>query len=334
MRPVARAFVGVLVGVMAGACGAARPANTASTPLRRPEAGAKCGGCHATQSAEWDESMHHASFSSPDFQASYREEPLPFCVGCHAPRKADLGMAEGAARGIDCASCHPHADEHDRAARVSHAAARDTAPHEVRDCATCHELTSPGSGTFLQSTASEHRASRAHEIPCASCHMPEHERGKHDHRFRVSRDARFLSHAIALRDVRREPEGVVLTLASVGVGHCYPTGDIFRELFVRAWIETEDGHVVGDVEVALHRDWDAHRRAFGKEDAPIEVGDTRLCNEDRLVRIPGPMAQRVPLVVRVAVDYRRGFEARGGNLAVFASLRIADWQRSLPAENP
>jgi hypothetical protein len=333
MRPVARGFVGLFVAVLAGACATARPDRSAATSTQPSEVGAKCGGCHTTQSTEWDESMHRASFSSPDFQASYREEPLPFCVGCHAPRKADLGMAEGAARGIDCASCHPRADEHDRAARVSHTAARDTAPHEVRDCAACHELTSPGSGTFLQSTASEHRASHARDLPCVSCHMQQ-ERGNHDHRFRVSRDAGFLSRAIALRDVRREPEGVVLSLASVGVGHCYPTGDIFRELFVRAWIETEDGHVLGDVEVALHRDWDAHRRAFGMEHAPREVGDTRLCNEDRIVRIPGSMPPlRVPLVVRVAVDYRRGFEARGGNLAVFESLRIADWQRSLPA-NP
>ena len=153
-------LLGLLLAAATSACGGrTRVANADASSggaSRARETSVTCGGCHEAAVREWDESLHHASFSSPDFQASYREEPLEFCVSCHAPRRAALGVEVGNAHGIDCASCHPGVDVHEREALGSRRAGSASAPKLVVACATCHELTSVGSATLLQSTASEH----------------------------------------------------------------------------------------------------------------------------------------------------------------------------------
>ncbi len=273
---------------------------------------------------EWNESMHRESFSSPDFQASYREEPLAFCVSCHAPRRAALGLALGNAHGIDCASCHPGIDAHERAALASTPAPKGSAPDRPVACATCHELTSLGSATLLQSTASEHVASPFRSVSCASCHMPRDARGHASHAFRVSREPSVIRRALVVRDLAFRPEGVSFTLASKGVGHKLPTGDIFRALRVRAWVEDVGGRIVGETSTELHRDWDAHRRSFGRREAEPETGDTRLDERGRsfVVALAEPKAGAITL--RLQVDYVRGFEARAGELSAFATLPVLD----------
>lgn len=283
-----------------------------------------CGGCHEATVREWDESLHHASFSSPDFQASYREEPLAFCVSCHAPRRAALGLELGNAHGIDCASCHPGADAHERAALASPGAPGASAPKRPVACATCHELTSVGSATLLQSTASEHAASPYRSVSCATCHMPRDARGHASHAFRVSRDPSVIRRALAVRDVVVRPEGASFTLASVGVGHELPTGDIFRALRVRAWVEDETGRIVGETSAELRRDWDAHRRSFGRREAEPETGDTRLDERGRAFVVELGGTKTLAVTLRLQVDYVRGFEARAGELSAFATLPVLD----------
>ena len=285
-----------------------------------------CASCHAEEVEGWRGSMHEQSFTSPDFQASYREEPLPFCAACHAPRRAELGDAVGASRGIDCESCHPGAEAHGRSASLSTDAAVASAPRAPVPCAKCHELAGVGSATLLQSTASEHAQSRYRDVPCASCHMRRGREGRADHRFRVSRDPAVLGRAIEVRDVTRAPESASFSLATLGVGHKMPTGDVFRALRVRAWLEEPDtGVVVADLETSLHRDWDAHRRAFGEGTQRPETGDSRLDDTKRVfeLAIPERYATRA-LALRVGVVYVRGFEARGGTLSAFATTPILD----------
>lgn len=290
-----------------------------------------CAACHANEVEAWRGSLHEQSFTSPDFQASYREEPLPFCAACHAPRRAELGERVGAARGIDCESCHPGSEAHGRTASRSTAAAVASAPRSSVPCAKCHELTSLASATLLQSTASEHAASRFRSVPCEACHMPRDRAGHADHRFRVSRDPAVLGRAIGVRDVARGRGSARFSLATNGVGHKMPTGDVFRTLRVRAWLEEPGGAIVADLEASLHRDWDAHRSAFGASVARGEPRDSRLDDSPRVfeLAIPESHAAR-PLVLRVGVDYVRGFEARGGALAAFATSHILDTTVALP----
>jgi len=135
-----------------------------------------------------------------------------------------------------------------------------------------------------------------------------------------------LGRAIEVRDVTRAPESASFSLATLGVGHKMPTGDVFRALQVRAWLEEPDtGVIVADLETSLHRDWDAHRRAFGEGALRPETGDSRLDDTKRVfeLAIPERYATKA-LALRVGVVYVRGFEARGGTLSAFATTPILD----------
>ncbi len=256
-----------------------------------------CGGCHEDAAGSWRQSMHHASFTNEDFQAAFHDEPLAFCANCHAPH--------GKERGVDCASCHRPGTEH-------------TTRADDSVCKGCHEFSTPKRPALLQSTFSEHGS----DTGCIDCHMKRD--GAHrDHRFTVSRDPGFLGRAIALSDLERTRDGVTVSIAKQGVGHRFPTGDVFRALFVRAWVETDDGRIASVAEASLHRDWDAFRSR------EPETNDTRLGEEPAKLTLALP-----PTIeggrVRIQVDYQRGATARAGALALFSSLRIADWTRPLP----
>jgi hypothetical protein len=137
------------------------------------------------------------------------------------------------------------------------------APHAVRRepswasagaCAGCHEFDFPRrvdrpDPPPMQLTLTEHARSEHADTSCAECHMPADAGGRSDHRFFVSRNAELLRDAL-YADVRREPEAVVFTLAPVGVGHAFPTGDLFRRLELR--VEAAGGREVASRYLARH----------------------------------------------------------------------------------
>jgi hypothetical protein len=299
-----------------GACARGGPAPDLRAPAMRGLASPSCGGCHEAERTAWDVSMHHASFSSEDFQSSYREEPSTFCVDCHAPLGRKLGTATAYAHGIGCESCHPASSEH---AKGPVAVRATTSP-----CAPCHEFESERARTFLQSTEHEHRASRYRDTSCIDCHMARSDAGTRDHRFDVSRNPGVLSRALFVGAPRREADYVAFVLRGVAVGHRFPTGDIFRRLQVRAWIEDERGRILADQDFALNRDWDAHRAARSPRVRAVEHGDTRLDDDPRELRVPLDVTRGASIRLFVRVDYQRGFEARGGRLQLFSTLRIAE----------
>jgi hypothetical protein len=157
--------------------------------------------------------------------------------------------------------------------------------------------------------------------------MPRDVGGHASHSFRVSRDPSVIRRALVVRDVGLRQEGATFTLASVGVGHKLPTGDIFRVMRVRAWVEDESGRIVGETSTELRRDWDAHRRAFGRREAEPETGDTRLDERGRSFVVG--LAEPGAVTLRLQVDYVRGFEARAGGLSAFATLAVLDETYSL-----
>ena len=294
-------------------------------PEARPTPGAEgsCGTCHADEVADWEGSMHHASFTSEDFQRSYRAEPRAYCVDCHAPVRMPSGARDLGA-GIGCTTCHAVADEHlTRATGVRARAA-------TKPCAGCHDFDAPGTAAVLQSTAREHAMSRFASVPCASCHMPERVGGHRDHRFLVSRDPAFLARAIRIEGARIEGSEVVVRVASRGVGHRFPTGDIYRRLTVTLTAyDTDDALVAGET-AHFHRDWDAHRAALSSR-RPETLEDLRLENAPREVRAP---FARAPARVHVTVDYARGAGGDGEHFEAFETLPIFDADVALEERSP
>lgn len=226
-------------------------------PLHRAESAidrnAECVACHEAIAAEWQGSLHRAAYTSPAFQSALRNEPLPFCRGCHAPeadpRRPD---PEQAALGVACVSCHVPGGDVVLSARASDAAMR--APHPVlRDpqfastgaCAGCHEFRFPDrrpAPEYMQTTVHEQQASRHRYRGCASCHMPAvaDAEGMHRaHGFTGSRDAARMREAFVVAARRPTADRVELSLdlQEDRVGHAFPTGDLLRRLVVAIAVE-------------------------------------------------------------------------------------------------
>lgn len=313
-----RGLLGLSALVLVAAC--ASRSEPRSAPSRAAEAHRACGGCHAAAEDGWRRSMHHTSFSNRAFQIALREDPIAFCADCHAPRRRDLNATEAAELGVDCPSCHLNAAAHEREAR---AGAPRTTAMTTAPCASCHELSSPIAATMLQTTATEHRASAYADLDCVDCHMRARG-GARDHETSVRGNVGLLSSALDCS--ASETNGnVVVSLRSRGVGHKFPTGDLFRALLVRAWIEAPDGRILSEREASLHRDWDTVRRVPGG----LATTDTRLDETPMQLSLPAPDVVVPGAVLRVQVDYARGATARGDHFTAFSTLRIGDWATPL-----
>lgn len=234
---------------------------SAPLPLQDAPPASRCASCHTTQHAAWADSRHRASWTNDLMLVGYAAETLDFCVHCHAPRpqaKAEIlanrafyrsldprsevpvGTAHRAPEphaqdGVDCAACHWR-DGVIVSAEVSYAAPhRVVADPALRDgslCEGCHDFSMPETvdgqlipgPTPMQSTTAEWRAWRKSggQESCVDCHMP-----GGDHTLPGAHDRDRLTGAFHVSATR---SGGTLTLevASVGVGHHLPTGDLFR----------------------------------------------------------------------------------------------------------
>jgi hypothetical protein len=156
----------------------------------------------------------------------------------------------------------------------------------VRACASCHEFAFPGAEHdgergLMQATITEHAkapsdvAARA----CADCHMRRDDRGRASHDFPASRDPEQLARAIDVVATRAADGRLVFTLTSRGVGHAFPTGDLFRRLVLR--LKTPHG--------VIERSF---ARAFRAERAP-DGRSIRHCTSD--TRVDGSRIVELPL---------------------------------------
>lgn len=268
-----------------------------------------CAGCHAAETREWSESMHHAAFTSADFQASWRGEPRAYCIDCHAPRRA-LGVA-GTQVGIGCAECHGELEAHLSA---------PTHHPTTKSCAPCHDFPVPNNFAVLQMTEQEHAASEFANVGCAECHLPK-QAGHRDHRFASSRDRQRLADALSVAPLGHDAEHVEVELRTRGVGHRFPTGDLYRRVTVTLTATDAAEHIVCDRVVTLSRDWPEHERSIRARDAESFAGDTRLGPEPMRIAVPCAAA---PIRLRVHVDYARGAAAHGDAFVAFEEIELLD----------
>jgi hypothetical protein len=238
-------------------------------------------------------------------------------------------------------TCHVTTDDGVLAAPSPGGAPPSAAPHPlIRDerfaradaCASCHEFAFPAARgrrpeDLMQSTVTEHRASRAAAEPCAGCHMPAVARelsggardrgvptlsgegatpspapalpaGGRSHAFNGSRDADFVRSAVRVAAARISPTRVAISLApEPALGHALPTGDLFRRLELSAEATGPDEMVLGEALRFLTRHFELRPGQIGR----------RLVGDDRLHRGPitveldvGPAGEGRPIAWRVA----------------------------------
>ena len=277
-----------------------------------PEDNQACVDCHPDQAASWEGSLHQRAWVEPAFQDSYGREPLEFCRGCHAPR-ADPRAEPPAALaklGVDCVSCHVregvvHSGPAATATPAPHALVRSPDFGEA-SCASCHEFEFPrkahrAPGTLMQKTLREHEGSEWSALDCADCHFPARDDGRgRDHGLAISRDPELLRASLSARVERVDPETVRFELAPIGVGHRFPTGDLFRRLELRAEARDQHGQILETSRRYLARHFESELDGHGT------IGEAR---DDRLA---GPATIELTLArgseaasVRWSVSYER-----------------------------
>jgi hypothetical protein len=241
----------------------------------------ECEQCHDDVAEQWSRSRHHAAFTNPDFARSYAREPIDFCRNCHAPALPRMAEAEAEHLGVGCIDCHfdgqtlLSSGDPAQASTAPHAL-RYTADFDTQSCARCHEFDFPEQswrrGTMMQTTMREHRASVHAEQSCADCHMPG---ASHD--FASTRDPAALRRAVSVA-ARREGDTLVLTLTPVGVGHAFPTGDLFRRLELHAELISREGETLASTTRYLARHFPARRHPDGRLNHAVlgPVPDDRL----------------------------------------------------------
>jgi len=307
--------------VLAAAAWLACPADIVESSREAPPMdvaahNAACERCHVPEALEWRASLHRGSFRNEAFARSFAREPEPFCQGCHAPHADPEAppSAWAAENGVSCVACHVESGVV-RAAGT--ARSHESAPHALRRggdfdgagaCARCHEFDFPVSvrhppGRKMQRTAAEHAGSEFAEVACAGCHMPGEGR-RRDHRFVASRDPVFLRAAITVGARRSAVDRVQLRLTPVGVGHAFPTGDLFRRLELRVEARDARGEMVAKTIRHLERHFLPRRHTgpdAGRPD-PIEHDDRLTAATSIELAVAGARAEHV---LKWRVSYQR-----------------------------
>jgi D-alanyl-D-alanine dipeptidase len=284
----------------------------------------RCAECHPQAARAWEGSGHAASWSSPLFQAGLAVERRQFCVDCHAP-----AGAAARADGIGCASCH--------AAGATRAALR--APGF---CRRCHEFATPewSDGQMrltdlpMQSTFTEWEAYRraGGAGTCQSCHMPDG-----DHAMHGAHDLELLRRSIAVA-VAPSADGraVTFALSSAGVGHRFPTGDLFRSLTleVRDVGQGDDDGAWRTVD-RVGRSFETRMDGVTLAAHKIETANTTLVpGEPRLVTVDVADARATPLAWRLRYHYgseRDERYARASYDLLVVTLREGEVRAGKPA---
>lgn len=287
IRAAALLFVGVLT-----AASSAAPLDVDalgfSEGLRRLDVGdakaSACGRCHAEEHEEWARSRHKAAFTNEVFARGFARERESRCVRCHAPQAARVDDP-ATHEGVSCGACHVRKSalliDDATQAPAEHPAVQklaelDAAIEQGVLCKGCHQFrfhVKRAGRTELvdepmQSTWDEWLSYRegGGSGTCVSCHMP---RGSHH--VRGAHDLSLLRSSLV---VERAERG--LLLSSRGVGHSFPTGDLFRHMTVEA--RTNGGPFV--VVARLGREFEVVNGESGAEkrlsaDTSLVPGQTR-----------------------------------------------------------
>lgn len=210
-----------------------------------------CQKCHKVIYNNWYKSQHKASFTNPFFKEGYANEPMEWCLNCHAPFLTNTGQRVLPEEGISCLVCHVR----NKKILVSVMPAKKEGKY-VHDykvapemstanfCANCHQFPFPASdiepdtnpihysNVAMQNTFQEwQKSSFSQKSNCQTCHLMS--RTDKSHTFPGGHDLKRISAAIELYAKRVNKDTVLIQVISLGIGHRFPTGDLFRTLRIK-----------------------------------------------------------------------------------------------------
>jgi len=279
---------------------------------------ASCESCHTEIAAEWKSSLHRQAHTDPVYQRALAIEPLSFCQACHAPEadpKKPVPNAIGAL-GVGCVTCHLTGNDVLAVPKIgatnsvtAHGIVRDNRFATPAACGACHEFAFPDAGKrskpeLMQSTISEHAASKNSQSSCADCHMPfvPDNIGSKKHRshvFDASRNPTMVRQAVTIQVVRTGPTTAQVTLTPAVSGHALPTGDLFRRLEIHVDAVGAEYQAVASSTKYLMRHF--AERKHGAGIVRYVKSDDRPLNAPVVVELNlGPEALALPMAYRIA----------------------------------
>jgi Cytochrome c554 and c-prime len=248
---------------------------------------ADCASCHKTVYDNWLKSRHRVALTNELYRESHEREPSPWCVNCHAPLRlsgAEKTPYKGE-EGISCLVCHA------REGKIMTGAlpAQTTAPlahtytirpefKDERMCENCHDFNFPTAATAMsegkhfrytqqpmQSTIEEYRSSGySGRVTCQNCHL--FSGTAESHSFPGGHALERLKNDLKLDIERGDVGHITVRLSAHGIGHAFPTGDLFRTLRVRL----SDSAGKHATELELRHYFEAVPMAERGPDAPLK----------------------------------------------------------------
>jgi|GEM_PF-1248593 len=218
-----------------------------------------CQTCHKEVYENWFNSRHRVAFTNELYHDSHEREPMTWCINCHAPfiNKGDNidnpNLRLQKEDGISCNVCHvregkvlvsklPSINQNRKS--LLHDYKINTEMDKSALCANCHQfnfptiLSSKDKSKFayshlpMQNTVGEFEDSYFKLYgECQSCHL-ERDTSR-THKFSGGHDKERLADSIFITGEKIGTHTVLLSVLSVGIGHSFPTGDLFRALKIK-----------------------------------------------------------------------------------------------------
>jgi len=275
----------------------------------------ECSPCHESAYNNWNQSRHRVAFTNELYREEHEIRPSAWCVNCHAPlaqvgaNPLDPKQRIQAEDGISCNVCHVRDNKVivsktplAKNGRPAHDYLVEPSIATAKFCADCHDFPFPAVGAPaeagrhfnfaalpMQETYTEWSRSGFSKTPCQQCHLL----GETNltHRFSGGHDKDSLSQSLKL-EAERAPDGRLrVRVYSIGIGHAFPTGDLFRTLRVylspngRSWRELSIGKVFQK---------NPHVKDPSKDAGKVLVSDTS---------IPAPVKGEFVSVREYALDW-------------------------------
>ncbi|MDF3819371.1 multiheme c-type cytochrome [Leptospira sp. 96542] len=213
-----------------------------------------CASCHQQIFKNWNQSMHRQSFTNRIYQDSHKDEPLEWCLNCHAPLKTTSNVMEEKRfleeEGVSCITCHVRnqkilTSKKKEGNSLTHSYTVVTVMNQEEFCGNCHQFNWPTRKSFIntnknivysdipmQNTLGEYKISKLKKTRnCQSCHL--FRNSLKSHTFPGGHNKTYLEDSFFVTLERASQDNFKLIIKTNEIAHSFPTGDLFRSMRIR-----------------------------------------------------------------------------------------------------